>query len=202
MKHFLLIPLFLLVSCGGNTTLDYRSNLEILCNEDDYKVLGKMSSGLLTDSLFYFRQNSLIFKQYWENGCLLATEYNDNDHFRTLQYISQLVDSTRHLRYLIYYTDKQDTSFKVYPYDQYITHFYYKVKKHDVVKFKADEPTIINILNIPQEICTIAVSGGIVKRISDGFSITPTKHKGDTLRVYYYFRSTELPHDCESFIIE
>jgi len=158
-----------------------------------------MSYGLMSDSLFYFRHDTLVFRQYWENGSLLSTEFRDNDRFRKLKYVSQKIDS---LNYHIYYTDAQDTSFKIYPYDLDITNFYYKVKSHNVVKFKANEPSIINIYNIPQEICKMAVVGGIVKRKNEGYSITPTRHKNDTLKVFYVFNLKGFPSEYESFVIE
>jgi len=190
MKRFLLIPLLLLSSCGGNTSPDYRNNLEILCKGDDYKVVGRMPSGLLTDSLFYYRHNTLVIRQYWENGCLISTEFRDNDRFRKIKYVS------------LNYMDEQDTTFIVYPYDIDITNFYYKVKTHNDVEFKANEPSIINIFNIPQEICSMAVAGGIVKWIGDGYSITPTKHKDDTVKVFYLFTLKGWPPEYEAFIIE
>jgi hypothetical protein len=202
MKQFLLILLTLLASCGSNTSHDYPTDLEVLCTGDDYKIFGEMSNGLLTDSLFYFRQNRLIFKQYWENGCLLATEYNDNDHFRKLEFVSRLVDTTRHKTYSKYFTDLQDTTFKVFPYDLDITNFYNKIKKHNLVSFKTDELSIIKIINIPQEICTLAVAGGIVKKTNEGYSIIPTKHKGDTLKIFYLLTFKGWPSEYEAFIIE
>jgi hypothetical protein len=192
----------LFVSCGSNTSHDYCSNLEILCTGDDYKVIGKMSNGLLTDSLFYFRQNRLIFKQYWEDGCLQRTEYNDNDHFRKLEFVLQLVDTTRNRTYSKYFTDKQDTTFKVYPYDLDISNFYYKIKKHNLVSFKANEQSIINVLNMPQEIYTLAVAGGNVKKANEGYSIIPTKNKGDTLKIFYLLNFKGWPSEHEAFIIE
>lgn len=75
MKQILAIAVvvFSLSSCSKNL----GNTQPFVIERDNLKLEAQLKSGLLHDTLSYYKDNSLYIKQLWENGILLATIYND-----------------------------------------------------------------------------------------------------------------------------
>lgn len=156
---------------------------DVLKETEDYKILGTLNNGLLTDSLLYYRHDTLIVKQYWDKGSLVSTEYYDNGEPHLIEYITLKIDSNT---WANSYQDANDKNYQVYPYDINLIAFYDSVAVLSNTKFEKDKPTTFNFLNIPKDGYSAMATNSRITYNPDNnsYTVTPSGLNGDTLKIF------------------
>lgn len=159
---------------------------EVLKETQDYKILGTLNNGLLTDSLLYYRHDTLFVKQYWDKGSLVSTEYYDNGEPHLIEYITLKIDSNT---WANSYQDANDKNYQVYPYDINLIAFYDSIAVLSSTKFEKDKPTTFTFLNIPKNgYSAMSTKSIITYDISNNtYTVTPKGEKGDTITIAAHY---------------
>ena len=180
MRYFMLFVTVFTLSC-----VDNQQRGDVLYERGDVKILGNMKDSLLTDTLYCFKNNILMLKQYWVSGRLQQTEFKFDEIFRETMYVNKQIDS---VTFNQYYTDKIDTSLRLSPYDYSIVHFYDSIKKFNTNSFTHAQETKFEIFNFPQELYEVAVAGGNPRKLNGELFIEPTRREGDSLKIYIFIK--------------
>jgi hypothetical protein len=132
-----------------------------LTHNNDFRVEYKLCDNALTDTVYYYFKNTVLLKEYWQEGRSSFASYGLT--------ASRMDSELRQLRAV----------------------FFGKVRLVSYDKFRSKKETEVIIKNADLNMNAYSTSDAMITKTEKGITINPQVPKGDSIKIYVRYGTSQ-----------